>query len=387
MSFDPDQPYNDLPDLPPFGDVETKAVLKACIVARIALAELDAAAAKLPNPEILISTLMLFEAQSSSEIENIVTTDDALFKHSQLDEATIDVPTKEALRYRDALFRGYLKLERLPISTRLAVETCSTLKGTDMEIRKLPGTALKAGRSGKLIYTPPVGEELLRAKLANWERFINEPSELDPLVQLAIQHYQFEAIHPFHDGNGRTGRILNILFLVQKYLLKHPILYLSREILENRDRYYSLLRGVTEHGAWVPWIEFFVMAVELSATRSMNKVLKISLLRGATKIYLAQCSEFRLAEDDVLDVLFTQPYCRIKDLVDAGVAKRQTAAVYLKTLAGLGVVEELKIGREKLFLHKKFLSLLTTDGSSVTNYAVNALAPSEFLFPITAQNA
>lgn len=387
MSFDPDQPYNDLPDLPPFGDVETKAVLKACIVARIALAELDAAAAKLPNPEILISTLMLFEAQSSSEIENIVTTDDALFKHSQLDEATIDVPTKEALRYRDALFRGYLKLERLPISTRLAVETCSTLKGTDMEIRKLPGTALKAGRSGKLIYTPPVGEELLRAKLANWERFINEPSDLDPLVQLAIQHYQFEAIHPFHDGNGRTGRILNILFLVQKYLLKHPILYLSREILENRDRYYSLLRGVTEHGAWVPWIEFFVMAVELSATRSMNKVLKISLLRGATKIYLAQCSEFRLAEDDVLDVLFTQPYCRIKDLVDAGVAKRQTAAVYLKTLAGLGVVEELKIGREKLFLHKKFLSLLTTDGSSVTNYAVNALAPSEFLFPITAQNA
>jgi len=387
MSFDPDQPYNNLPDLPPFGDVETKAVLKACIVARIALAELDAAAAKLPNPEILISTLMLFEAQSSSEIENIVTTDDALFKHSQLDEATIDVPTKEALRYRDALFRGYLKLERLPISTRLAVETCSTLKGTDMEIRKLPGTALKAGRSGKLIYTPPAGEELLRAKLANWERFINEPSDLDPLVQLAIQHYQFEAIHPFHDGNGRTGRILNILFLVQKYLLKHPILYLSREILENRDRYYSLLRGVTEHGAWVPWIEFFVMAVELSATRSMNKVLKISLLRGATKIYLAQCSEFRLAEDDVLDVLFTQPYCRIKDLVDAGVAKRQTAAVYLKTLAGLGVVEELKIGREKLFLHKKFLSLLTTDGSSVTNYAVNALAPSEFLFPITAQNA
>jgi len=385
MSFDPDQPYNDLPDLPPFGDVETKAVLKACIVARIALAELDAAAAKLPNPEILISTLMLFEAQSSSEIENIVTTDDALFKHSQLDEATIDVPTKEALRYRDALFRGYLKLERLPISTRLAVETCSTLKGTDMEIRTLPGTALKAGRSGKLIYTPPVGEELLRAKLANWERFINEPSDLDPLVQLAIQHYQFEAIHPFHDGNGRTGRILNILFLEQKYLLKHPILYLSREILENRDRYYSLLRGVTEHGAWVPWIEFFVMAVELSATRSMNKVLKISLLRGATKIYLAQCSEFRLAEDDVLDVLFTQPYCRIKDLVDAGVAKRQTAAVYLKTLAGLGVVEELKIGREKLFLHKKFLRLLTTDGSDITDYNVNALAPPKYLFPLTAQ--
>ncbi len=387
MKFDPGQPYNDLPDLPPPGEVETKAVLKACIAARTALAKLDAAAAKLPNPAILISSLMLFEAQSSSEIENIVTTDDDLFKHSQLDEATINVPTKEALRYRDAIFQGYLKLERLPISTRLAVETCSTLKGKDMEIRKLPGTALKAGRSGKLIYTPPTGEELLRAKLSNWERFINEPSDLDPLVQLAIQHYQFEAIHPFYDGNGRTGRILNILFLVQKGLLKHPILYLSREILENRDRYYRYLRGVTESKTWITWIEFFVMAIELSATRSMVKVSYIAVLRGATEIYLLERGELRLAEVDVLDVLFTQPYCRIKDLVDAGVAKRQTAAVYLQTLAGLGVVEELKIGREKLFLHKKFLSLLTTDGSGITNYAVNALAPPELLFPPTARTA
>lgn len=386
MKFDPGQPYNDLPDLPPLGEVETKAVLKACIGARTALAKLDAAAAKLPNPAILISSLMLFEAQSSSEIENIVTTEDELFKRSQLDEATIDVPTKEALRYRDALFQGYLKLERLPISTRLAVETCSALKGKDMEIRKVPGTALKAGQSGRIIYTPPAGEELLRAKLANWERFINEPSDLDPLVQLAIQHYQFEAIHPFHDGNGRTGRILNILFIVQRSLLKHPILYLSREILENRDHYYRYLRGVTEHQAWIPWIEFFVTATGISATRSMVKVSQIALLRTATRLYLVERGELRLAEDDVLDVLFTQPYCRIKDLVHAGVAKRQTAAVYLQTLAGLGVVEELKIGREKLFLHKKFLSLLTTDGSGITNYAVNALAPLEFLFPLNARS-
>lgn len=387
MRFDPELPYNDLPELPPLEEVETKTVLKACIRAQTALVKLDAAAAKLPNPEILISSLMLFEAQSSSEIENIVTTDDALFKHSQLDEAAIDVPTKEALRYRDAIFQGYLKLERLPISTRLAVETCSTLKGKEMAIRKLPGTALRAGQSGKLIYTPPVGEELLRAKLTNWERFINEPSDLDPLVQLAIQHYQFEAIHPFYDGNGRTGRILNILFLVQKGLQKHPILYLSREILENRDLYYRLLRGVTEQGEWLPWIEFFVMAVELSAARSRVKVSRITLLRAATRMYLTELGESRLAEDDILDVLFTQPYCRIKDIVDAGISKRQTAAVYLQTLAGLGVVEELKIGREKLFLHRKFLELLTTDGSSITNYSGNALAPPELLFPTTARSA
>lgn len=387
MRFNPELPFNDLPDLPPLEEVETKAVLKACIGARTALAKLDAAAAKLPNPAILISSLMLFEAQSSSEIENIVTTDDALFKHSRLDEAMIDIPTKEALRYRDAIFLGYLKLKRLPISTRLAVETCSTLKGTDMEIRKIPGTALKAGQSGKLIYTPPAGEELLRAKLANWERFINEPSDLDPLVQLAIQHYQFEAIHPFHDGNGRTGRILNILFLVQKDLQKYPILYLSREILENRERYYRLLRGVTEHKGWDSWIEFFVRAIELSAARSIVKVSNITLLRAVTRLYLSERRETRLAEDDVLDLLFTQPYCRIKDLVDAGVAKRQTAAVYLQTLAGLEVVEELKFGREKLFLHKKFLELLTTDGSGITKYAVNGLAPAELLFPPTAQTA
>ena len=387
MTFDPRQPYNDLPDLPPLGEVETKAVLKACIDARTALAKLDAAAEKLPNPAILISSLMLFEAQSSSEIENIVTTDDELFKQSQLDEATIDVPTKEALRYRDAIFRGYLKLERLPMSTRLAVETCSILKGADMEIRKLPGTALKAGGSGKLIYTPPVGEDLLRAKLANWERFINDPSDLDPLVQLAIQHYQFEAIHPFNDGNGRTGRILNILFLVQTGLQKYPILYLSREILENRDHYYRLLRRVTEKNDWVSWIEFFVAAIGLSATRSMVKVSDIALLRAATRSFLFECGETRLAEDDLLDVLFTQPYCRIKDLVDARVAKRQTAAVYLRTLTVLGVVEELKIGREKLFLHKKFLRLLTTDGSNITDYKINALAPPRLLFPPTAQTA
>ena len=207
--FDPTKPFNDLPDLPPSIELETKSVLKACITARAELAKLDAEAVQLPNPSILIATSMIFEARDSSAIENIVTTDDALFKQSELDEATADPATKEALRYRNALFQGYKSLSKLPISTRTAIEACGLIKGTEIGIRKVPGTTLRNSATGEVIYTPPVGEDDIRKKLANWEKFIHEPTDLDPLVRLAVQHYQFEAIHPFSDGNGRTGRIIN----------------------------------------------------------------------------------------------------------------------------------------------------------------------------------
>ncbi len=387
MPFDPSIPYNDLPDLPPPIEIETRAVLKACIDVRTSLAELNAIAMRLPNPSILISALMLFEAKSSSEIENIVTTDDKLFQHSQLEESTNDAPTKEALRYRDALFMGYQRLADLPISSRLTLETCSILKGHRVDIRRIPGTTLRSLPDGNIIYTPPVGEELIRAKLHNWERFIHNHSEFDPLVQLAIQHYQFEAIHPFLDGNGRTGRIINVLFLIEKKLLDLPILYMSREILQFRSDYYDKLGRVTRDHDWISWILYMLNILGAASARTRVKVSQISVLMIHTELYLASTGEHKLASREILDILFTQPYCRISDIVTKGIAKRQTAASYLRELVQLGVLQEVKVGREKLFLHKKFHELLSTDGSSITEYQTNALARGRLLFPPTAQTA
>jgi Fic family protein len=387
MLFDPQLPFNDLPDLPPKAEIETRSVLKACIEARANLARLDVAADRLPNPAILIGALTLFEAKSSSEIENIVTTEDNLFQQIQLEDATADPATKEALRYRQALFEGYERLATLPMSTRLAVETCSIIKGTSVSIRRLPGTTLKSSKDGAVIYTPPAGETLIFDKMANWEKFIHEPTDLDPLVQLAVQHYQFEAIHPFLDGNGRTGRILNILFLIEKKLLQRPILYLSRPILESRLDYYDCLLGVTAHGDWERWITFMLLAISSAALRTQLKIWNIATLMWHTDHYIRQSGLPKLATRELLDLLFTQPYCRINNLVDAGIAKRQTAAVYLQQLAQIGILAEVKIGREKLFLHRKFHELLSTDGSAITEYSSNALAPSALLFPPTAQTA
>ncbi len=379
MPFDPAKPYNDLPDLPPPGEIESRAVLKACIEARAALARLDAEARQLPNPDILIGSLVLFEAKDSSEIENIVTTDDKLFQQSQLRESEADPATKEALRYRDALYSGYRNLAKSPVSTRLAIQTCSVIKGYDAEIRRVPGTTLTNKATGEVIYTPPVGPDLIARKLANWERFIHEATDLDPLVRLAVQHYQFEAIHPFGDGNGRTGRILNILFLIEQELLSLPILYLSREILETRSDYYECLRAVTTEQDWESWIMYLLANIALSAVRSSLKVHSLSLLHAHATNFIRAVAP-KIHSRELMDVLFSQPYCRISDVVDAGIAKRQSASEHLKTLVANGVLKEIKFGREKLFLNTKLHELLTTDGNGVTEYSRNALLPPKLLF-------
>ena len=257
----PTKPYFDLPSLPPQTDVETKAVLKQCIISRTALAELKQAAELIPNQSILINTLPLLEARASSEIENIVTTTDKLFVHRD-HEASADPATKEALRYSRALFSGFQTLSKSPLSTRTAEEICTQIKGVHMNIRRASGTALTNDRTGDIIYTPPEGEQTLRDMLANWERFLHNEVELDPLVRMAIGHYQFEAIHPFTDGNGRTGRIINSLFLIQENLLTLPILYLSRYIIQNKSDYYQLLVQVTLTQEGEPWILYMRQAVE-----------------------------------------------------------------------------------------------------------------------------
>jgi Fic family protein len=369
MSFDPKQPYNDLPPLPPAVELESKAVLKQCIGARAALEGLKQAAELIPNQAMLINTLPMLEAQASSEIENIVTTTDRLFQYAGSGGAT-DPATKEALRYRTAMKKASDALRDRPITTNLAEAICSDIKGIEMKVRTVPGTTLASSRSGDTIYTPPVGEALLRDKLANWECFLNENQDLDPLVRMAVMHYQFEAIHPFTDGNGRTGRILNTLYLTQEDLLALPILYLSRYIIAHKDQYYAGLLAVTREAAWEQWLLYMLRAVETTAQWTMNKIRAIRDLSEHTADHVKKTLP-KIYSRELIDVIFQQPYCRIGNLVDADVAKRQTASEYLKKLAMADVLIEQKSGRDLVFVHTRLLQLLREESNSFTPYPQN----------------
>ena len=358
--FEQTKPYNDLPLLPPKVELETKKVLKKCIQARSALAELKQAGELIPNQTVLINTIPLLEARDSSRIENIVTTTDKLFQYSGYREDSADPNTKETLRYRTALRRGYLALAERPLATATTVEICRTIRGIDIDVRRVPGTALENPDTGEIIYTPPVGEAILRDKLANWERFIHEVKDIDPLVKLALMHYQFEAIHPFTDGNGRTGRVLNILFLIKERLLDIPVLYLSRYIIRNKNQYYRLLLAVTKRQEWEPWILYMLDAVENTARWTTGKIRAIRDLMEHTSEYVKLCVP-EIYSYELVELLFIQPYSRIANLVEREIVKRQTASVYLKKLSETGVLEEKKVGRDKLFLHTKFLELLKND--------------------------
>jgi len=365
-SWEPDRPYNDLPPLPPALDLETKTVLRRCITARAALAELKQAAELIPNQAMLINTLPLLEARASSEIENIVTTADALFRQVGADEKA-DAPTKEALRYRQALLTGYRALKSKPLSTRTAEAVCSGIRGVDMAVRKVSGTALGNRETGRVIYTPPEGERKLRDLLGNWERFLHKDSQLDPLIRMAAAHYQFEAIHPFTDGNGRTGRVLNVLFLIHEGLLTLPILYLSRYIVAHKADYYRLLLGVTREAAWEPWILYMLRGVEETAAWTTARIAAIRRLTEHTTEFVRTALP-KIYSRDLMDVIFAQPYCRIAFLERAGIAKREAASKYLKALARVGVLREERSGREKLFIHPKLMALLTREPDEFTPY-------------------
>lgn len=363
----PDHPYNTLPLLPPGQEIETRAVLKRCITARAALAELKQAAELIPNQDMLVNTLPLLEAKDSSEIENIVTSTDKLFQFAQSDSLA-DPATKEALRYRTALYRGFRSLAERPLCTATAIEVCRTTKGVDLDIRRTPGTRLANDRTGETIYTPPEGEHLLRDLLSNWEKFLHYEEDLDPLVRMAMAHYQFEAIHPFSDGNGRTGRVINILYLIQQNLLGLPILYLSRHIIAHKADYYRLLLDVTRNGAWEPWILFMLQAVEETAQWTTAKIGAIRRLAEHTGNYIRD-KQPKIYSRELVDVIFEQPYCRIANLVDKKIAQRQAASSYLKDLVSIGVLREQQVGREKLFIHPKLMQLLTRDSNEFAGYA------------------
>ena len=367
LHWQADRPYNQLPTLPPTVELETRAVLKRCIEARTALAELKQAAELIPNQRMLINTLPLLEAKDSSEIESIVTTTDLLFQHAQDGEHHADPATKEALRYRKALHNGYQSLADRPLCTGTAVEICRTLKGVNMDIRRVPDTQLANDRTGEIIYTPPEGEDRLRDLLANWERFLHNETDLDPLVRMAIGHYQFEAIHPFTDGNGRTGRVLNTLFLIQEGLLNLPILYLSRYIIAHRADYYRLLLDVTRDNAWEPWLLYMLSAVEETARWTCVKIAAIRRLAEHTT-HFVRAQLPKTYSRELVDVIFEQPYCRISNVVDKQIAQRQAASRYLKELVSIGVLQEVQVGKEKLFIHPKLMHLLTRDDKNFTPY-------------------
>jgi len=359
MTFDPLKPHNDLPPLPPKVDVETKAVLRKAIAAGRALAELKGLGETIPNQAMLINTLILQEAKASSEIENIITTNDALFRAFTAGSGQFDPATKEVLRYREALWEGFNELKKKPVlTTNVFLRIVRTIKQDDAGIRNLPGTVIGNRKTGRVIFTPPTGEAVIRGKLKNLEAFIHGDDALDPLVKLALIHYQFEAIHPFFDGNGRCGRIINILYLVKEGLLELPVLYLSKAIIDRKAEYYRLLRGVTESGAWESWVLYVLDAVEVMARLTHRRILDIRELMDATSSVAKKKLPPRVYSKELMEIVFRQPYTKGQFLVDVGIAERKTAAEYLGALEKIGVLKSHRVGRENLYLNVKLFELL-----------------------------
>jgi Fic family protein len=364
MAFDPEKPYNSLLPMPPKAELDSKPILNLCISAGRALEGLKQIGKTIPNESVLINTIPLLEAQASSEIENIVTTTDQLFRFADADEQNADNATKEALRYRTALQEGGKTIKGRPLNVDTAIRVCQTVVDDSMDVRN---KVVRMVKGQEVVYTPPEGQRVLRNKLENWVRFMHDQQQLDPLIRMAAGHYQFEAIHPFNDGNGRTGRILNILYLVDKRLLDVPVLYLSRFIIENKSDYYRLLLEVTTEQRWQEWIEFMLLAVEATALWTRNKIVAIRELQLDTARYVSQ-QHAGLYSHELVEQLFMQPYIRIGNLVDAQVGHRETVSKYLKELVDDGMLEERKVGREKLFLNIRFLKLIQAEYNQFEPY-------------------
>jgi Fic family protein len=360
MVFDRRKPFNDLPPLPPKADVETKAILKKAIAAGRALAELRGVGGIIPNQAMLVNTLVLQEAKASSEIENVVTTNDALFRALTTNAGQVDPETKEVLRYREALWHGFTALAGKPVlSTNVFIGIAQRIKENKQGLRNRPGTVIANRATGAIIYMPPQDQAVIQMKLAQLEKFIHAKDELDPLIKMALVHYQFEAIHPFFDGNGRVGRIINILFLVLRGLLDLPVLYLSKYIIDRKPLYYRLLLDVTEKGEWESWVIFVLDAVESTSKFTRQRILDIHSLLQQTLEAARTALPRKVYSKELVELLFKQPYTKGQFLVDAGIAERQTAAEYLRELEKVGILRGRKVGRENLYLNVKLYDLLS----------------------------
>ena len=353
-----DKPYNDLPLIPPKVNLETKVILKQLNASNKALAELRGYSETIPNKDILINSIILKESKDSSEIENIVTTHDTLYKALVTNLKEIDPQTKEVLNYKKALWSGFeaVKKHKL-ITTNHIIQIQKELEQNDAGIRKLPGTALKNEKTDKIIYTPPDGEDNLRRLLKNLEDYINLDDDIDPLIKLPVIHYQFESIHPFYDGNGRTGRIINVLFLIVKDLLDSPILYLSRYIIKNKPTYYSLLQEVRTEDKWEEWILYMLKAVEETSKETLQLIKDIRTLMDKTMEKVKKESP-KIYSKELVELLFHNPYARIDSFVKKLNVTRKTASYYFGELEKISVVEEKKIGRDRIYIIPKLFNLL-----------------------------
>ncbi len=362
MPYQRDQPFNDLPPLPPEEvDLETHATLKNLAVAARNLGELNGLCETLPDPKLFTNTIVLQESKNSSAIENIVTTQDELYKATLEEAAEHNHAAKEVLGYRDALYVG---LERMKargglILTNTMVEIVQTIKQNQAGIRTTPGTALKNAITGEIMYTPPTGIEILREKLAALEKFINDTnlSSADPLIKLAIIHYQFEAIHPFADGNGRAGRIINALYLVQQGLLTQPVLNLSSYIIQHKTEYYQLLRGITETGNWQDWITYLLTAIAETSKATTIKIRRILSLKEELGDTIREVlgASFNY---ELLQQMFALPYLKIDTLEKKKIAHRQTASLWLNKLSKAGVLRPQKMGRSTYFVNYQLMDIL-----------------------------
>ncbi len=360
-AYNKDIPYNGLPDLPPKNNLETIAIFKATIKANKLLAELKGYCQTLPYPQMLLNTVVLQESKESNAIENIVTTQDELYKATLMGDAIKNQAAKEVLQYREAIYWGIGELQKNNlITTNLLVGLMQRLRGSSENIRKNTGTKLGNPTNNKIVYTPPEGENIIRDKLSKLEIFINDAafSDLDPLIKMALIHYQFEAIHPFSDGNGRTGRILNVLYLIQQELLGLPVLYLSHYIIQNKSDYYRLLKSITEENNWEEWVLFVVNGVAETSEMTLKKINAILELKVTTEI-TAKAALKSSYSKELVDLLFSYPYIKIKVLEDNNIAKRQTASEYLKKLESNNILNSVKIGNEIYYINQKLIEILS----------------------------
>jgi Fic family protein len=323
-----------------------------------ALAELKGFSETIPNKNILINSVLINEAKDSSEIENIITTHDELFK-AMSKENYKNPAAKEVVNYRKALWYGYKKIEEKKLlSTNLIIKIQSIIEENNAGIRKLPGTALKNMNTGEVIYRPPAEEKRIIELMNNLELYINEDKDdLDPLIKLSIIHYQFESIHPFYDGNGRTGRIINVLYLVLKKLIDSPILYLSKFIIKNKNEYYRLFQEIRENNNWEAWIIYNLNAVEETAVNSLGILKNINFLIEETAEEL-KINSPKIYSRELIDLLFTEFYTKINYIKEGLGVTRKTASNYLSELEANGYLESEKIGREKIYKNIRLFNLI-----------------------------
>lgn len=349
-----------LKELPLNIDVETKKILKALPSAHAALAELKGIASTIPNQNILINTLGLQEAKDSSAIENIITTHDDLYKSGLNLDAFKSLDAKEVQNYISALKKGFELITKNGILTNKTIlQIQEVLEDNNAGFRKLPGTALKNAATGETIYTPPQDYEEIMRLMANLERYINDSSlqDCDPLIKMAIIHFQFESIHPFYDGNGRTGRIINILYLIIEKLQNLPILYLSNYIIKHKSEYYKFLRKVRDENLWEDWILFMIKGAEETAKETIELIKKIKNLMLDYKHQLRD--NYKFYSQDLLNNLFKHPYTKIEFVVnDLGVS-RLTAANYLNKMSDDGMLRKDKLGTGNFYINERLFELLT----------------------------